>query len=462
MQNNQLFSAILTPKIVRYTIVIFIAIVGVWLTVSYFMQSDNFHLTPVGIPSSNKSPQIIDDHIYAFNGLFFYKQSLTEHTPATVLSEGIKLPAITKALWVKDKGVVLNFDGSLTRTIVEDEARSIGLSFSEKRSSTWYYDFSTNTIHYVGNFLIDGNSGYFDGKDRLYYLQRDESSLTLHTYVIPTKKDTSVPLSQNIKDVQLIDRCPTSQEVCITGTLSEKPGHSGMYAVGKQGEVKTLFSIEGDVYPLTGGEWVLSLNRSDDLSSKEDGNIPQYKKATLTNLKTSNKIDINHTFSSGNFLFTLYDDDRFVSLVDGGDNYITSGTRIGLRQLSKNTTYTQTGQPFSEGYTTNLSSSRDAILLNTIDKGYSVFAKDNYVRNNFSTLKQSEALKVADQCAGNTEKYNALNKENDNITIYLNDDKDFNNKVKSISKCLIEEDLIRGYNLSFTSIDPKSGRSTSY
>ncbi len=434
---------------------------------SLFFRVDAFRVTRLHIKSDNQSVSIDNGVLRAHNGAFFYKRSLTGNAAPTVLGGGVKLPGITHALWAGDKGVILNFDQSFIRTAVEDVANRNGLSYEEKARSTWYFDFSDNSLHHIGDYLLYSKAHYFDSKKNvLYYLEADEG-LALHAFNTATKQDQITPLSVQFGTITQLDKCGDSSKVCITGKTLGSPTDTAIYSIEDSGTAKKDFSVEGEFYPVLGSSYGLALERKDLIPLDEEDSMVEYKKGALINIKTGKRVEINRQLTPDNFLHTTYGEDGDKLAVLGGDsneNYTTAKQMPwGAITQSGRLTYDD-GDVFDSGIVIDSAPTANSILLKTTEGEYGIFAQSGYMRADFSKEDQDNAIDTARTCTKNVSNTRVeYDDELGKISFLVADDQNFNSNVSTINQCLVEKvATLYNYELSFTSYDLKSGRTTSY
>lgn len=432
-----------------------------------FFRTDSFTITRLNIRSDNLSLGIDGTTLRAYNGAFFYKKDLVNDTAPKVLGGGIKLPGITHALWAGDKGVVLNFDQSFIRTAAEDIANRNDLSYEERARSTWYFDFSSNTLRHVGNYMLYSKSHYFDSKKNvLYYLEADEG-LALHAFDTAAKQDRIIPLSVQFGTITQLDKCTDSTNLCVTGKTLGSPSHTAVYSVEDNGTAKKSFSVEGEFYPILGSSYGVTLDKKDLLPVDEEDSMIEYKKGSLVNIKTGEKIEMNNRLTPDNFLYTAYGDSGDKLAVVGGssnENYTTVKRMLwGSITQSGRLTY-DNGKAFEAGIVIDSAPTANSILLKTTEGEYGIFAPSGYIKADFSKENQDSAINTAQTCTKSVSNTRVeYDGELGTISLLVPDDQNFSSNVSTINQCLVNKvATLYNYELSFTSYDLKSGRTTSY
>lgn len=452
----------------KRTVAIGVIIAGfVVLLLMLFFRTDSFTITRLNIRSENASLGVDGTTLRVYNGAFFYKRSLTENTAPKVLGGGVKLPGITHALWAGDEGVLLNFDQSFIQTAVEDVAKQERLSYEEKARSTWYFDFSDNSLHHVGNYMLYSKTHYFDSKNNtLYYLEADEG-LALHAFDTATQQDRIIPLSVQFGTITQLDKCDKSDDICVTGNTLGSPTHTSIYSVKDDGTAKKVFSVDGKFYPILRSPYGIALKNKDITKSDEEVNvITEYERGALINVKTGKELAIPRHFTPDNTLYTTYGDegDKLALVGDSDQDYTTVKQMFwGPLVQSGRLSYSD-GKSFESAVVVDAMPTKNSLLLKTAEGEYGIFAPKGYVKADFSTDDSDIATDTVDQCIANTsDARSEYDEQFSAITLLIPDNEAFASSVSTINQCLTKKaDILYGYALSFTAYDPESGKITSY
>jgi len=432
-----------------------------------FFRVDAFTMTRLHLPSDNASVSVDGDTLRAYNGAYFYKKSLAKEAPPTVLGGGVKLPEITQALWAGDSGVLLNFDQSLAGTAVQDIATKKGLPYTSTTASTWYFDFSTDSLQHVGSYLLHDRARYFDKeKKMLYYLEGDDGQV-LHAFSTTTKRDRVIPLSVNFSAITQLGTCYDSSLLCVVGRPIAKPSHTEIYSVKDDGTAKKKISLDGDLYLVPGTAYGIALMNEDVEAGKGDGMIIEYAKGALLNLKTGEKLTINKRFSPG-ILYTTYgeDGDKLVFVGNLNEEYTTVQRHFLRPSVQYGRLVYSNGEKFgSSAIIIDSPPLKGSILLKTTDEEYSIFAPKGQVKADFS-VHASDA--VVDHVEGCTDGVDGARVRSDEespskIMLLLPDNSSLRAAIARVTDCIAKEaDMMYGYTVAFSSYDTKNGKITSY
>lgn len=462
MNSDIIMRSIRAISLRKVVLVGFIAL-AVIVAVNILLRGDQFHVTSLSLPASNKSVEVINDTLYAYNGSSFYKQAINQPgSSLAILGGGIKLPPVTRAAWAEDNGVLLNFDQSTIGTEVGDAATSLNLSYGQERESTWYFDFREKKLYHVGSYQLLAGAHYYDQSSKvLNYIENRDGLTLLHSFDSISKVDTSVLLSSDFSMVSLLARCyDDSKSICITGRRSEIADKSGIYKLGQDGELTTKYEIRGEVYSIPESPWVVTLDSRDDVSEITDGSIAQYKKATAINLTTKRTTTIKKILGPGNFLYTLYDQDEIAMIGSGGANYVRTGTLSGLSHTSEDALEYTDSSKFEASPIIEFSPMKDMIVFGSTDGQLNLFTQEGRTITTFSKVPQPTAAKKLQACSGNAD--TEWQTEEQTFTVFLPDTPAFKSEVRRVSDCIAKEKLTHGYLYAFTSVDPATGRPTSY
>ena len=457
------FTAMFSDRRVRLGLIVALILLGLFVAGRILLNSDDFRVTNLHIDSSNQSVAFDGQSIQAFNGAFFYKIPLDSRSGVKILGGGVKLPGITKAIWAGDRGVILNFDESYIHTPVETIAASKHLSYDQQRQSTWYFDFSSNTLLYLGNYTI-GDSAYLTDNNTVYFTTSETGRFKLHTFNALTRKDSTLRIPLDLSSVSSIGKCPSSNTICLVGSRESSPAQTGVFSVDSRGETKELLSVKGKLYPLSGFDKYIVLDESNDVSDSGEGSMPAFSKATIFDLSQKKAIgEINKTFAPDSFLYTSKDD-KIILVGDSVAGYITVQKHLWFDWISDNSLRYTNGDNFDWAPVINSSMTPSGILFTASDKQYNLLTDKSLIKADFSPHPSKDTVSAATTCAAMVKssktQYDASSQQ---ITILLPDNNAFASNVSNVSNCLAKTPAyIHGYNFSFTSYDTVSGRVTSY
>jgi len=451
---------LLRERKIRNSIIFFFGIVFLFVSYTIITRTDNFSITKLGIKGSNRSVYVSSDSVRAFNGAYFYKIDLATDTPPVVLSSGVKLPVITKALWVDDIGVVLNFDQSITNTAVESVATSNDLSFTEKRTSTWYFDFKTSSLSYIGNYLIDGDASYVDNT-KISFMSREDDTYQFHTFNTETKKDSIQSIEVKISDIDVISRCIKVDSICITGPKIGDTRSTETYAIGSSEKLSKQTGFDGTIYPLARSGIYAGLSNDNEVPGDDDGLLREYNAIDIVNTITKKQRIINISTTLDGFLYTMYNDQVVVLNNDPNFYTVTKNVLFFNKVSNKKLRYSD-GSDFTDGIIFKTSTSNNLINFISTDGAYNILAANGYLKNRlFSTEGSGLSIDSVTECvAANDVK---IKNTDDGVTVLVLDDDKFKQRVKSVSLCIAKDSgSTYALDYSFVSISPVNGRPTSY
>lgn len=459
---GEIATRLISNRKVQFGLLLCFILLVVLFVVLFLVRDDNYRVVRLGISSSNRSTEFDGTYVRSFNGISFYKIPVDKTSAPVVLGGGVKLPVVTNAVWAGDAGVLLNFDQSLIHTAVEKIADQRGLSYQQERNSTWYFDFGSNQLYYVGNFTLYENvSSYNNGL--LSYITGSVGKFELHTYNTKTRVDSSNPIPVSLDSVSNIGTCPSSNNICIVGHPAADPSRAAVYSVDADQNAHELLSIKGELYPIQDMNTYLTLDNSDNISGSGEDATLAYNKASLFDLTKRVRIaEIGKTFSPDGFLYTNTGDS--LTLLSGaGNGYSSTKKILWFTAVIDNELRYIDGEDFTAAPVLSSKPSPNGILFPSSDGQLNLLARKDADWSNFSTKDSDSITEHLKTCAKNSDIKVQYNSTVHTMSILIPDNSQFDSSVKDISSCLTRDtNFVKGYDYSFTSYNVKTGSITSY
>lgn len=431
----------------------------------------------------NKTPFITENFtsfsngkLYNYNGAAFYSVNPKDPNDVSVLSTGLRLPAVQKLYWAEDKGALVVFGDTQTDgSLVEKELTARGKAFDVVTTSyTWYLDFKTNSLHLVSDTPVDSYNAYYSPSKQAFYfstlpLHQDHGAdegqgPTLWTYSIDTRERKALIAGINSDLVRYIGPC-TGREVCII--QDEKPDKQTIWTVndGKKKVIANTYnsvSSTGDpsVFLAEKNERAGGAGGAEDAELQADLFVLNVEKNEEKATAIRVGVGVSPTASSydkGKKL-VLYDDSL---LTDNKSTFRNIAPDLFGTLQSKQEAYRLTGNDeLTEDITGILSRSTEGIsVIGGSEGGVYLHSPSsyNYAPETYNEKTLKKALKP---CTDKYTKYYEYAPEIRQATIGIVFDDNFASTVKKFSSCIASTDkkAFVGQNYIFIGLSPIDGR----
>lgn len=435
--------------------------------------------------TSNQFPTILDNHLYYFDGIGFYKRELSSGN-TTLLYSGDLLPKPSHITWVKDTGVLLSFNSSFSPSRVESELRSRSLPINSKtKKYTWFLNFSKNSLDIVdtepvlnNQFAISSNQG------KIYYSRSGGTSDTTHghgskefvlyEYDLVSKSVRSITSDQliNITYVGICDY--QTDSVCVAGTdPSQNITRSLIRFNLDNNSTDLLLKSTSRIYPTSNPSTFLLIDHTqDDFEHKHDIEDYDYvaEEAYFYNSTNNSKLNLGVKLSGTKFVTHFTDANNFyiigdvTSSSDGKSRIDYKTGAIENKKISiKNIPLSSisTNEYLLNDTLLGISHhSEDKTLINTLSSDFVLILR-NGTQVSLGKLSDERDIRSAiEDCLKNLTADIEYSMEEKIITLYIPEDKLNGTKFNEASSCLAEKrkGLLNNYTFSVLVKDSASGR----
>lgn len=411
--------------------------------------------------------------LYSFNGAAFYSVNPQDPSDITILSTGLRLPAVEKLYWAGDAGALMVFGDTQTDgSVVEKELAARGQVFDTLTTSyTWYLDFKTNTLHLASDTPMDSsNAHYSPAKKALYFSTlpfhqehgADNEGPTLWTYSTVKLERKELVESIGSGVVRYIGPCPNG-EVCVI--QDEQSSKQTLWAV-VDGKKKVITNIYNSISP-TGDQSTFLAEKNEKLGAKEGFEDAELQ-ADLFVLNvqkneerpTAIKVGVGATPTASAYndgkKFVLYDNSL---LAENKSTFRNIAPDLFGTLQSKKEAYGLKGG-LTEDITGVLSRSTDGVSILGGTKGGIYLHGPSSYNYKAETYDEKSLKEVLKSCVSKYTKYYEYAPEIRQATVGVVFDDNFASTIKKFSTCIADTDkkAFVGQNYIFIGLSPIDGR----
>ena len=161
----------------KYSKIALLSVVVLVLILMFFAlkpkpETKDFQLQTFGVTYPYRT-SLIDDKLYSFDGVRFLSTDI-KTGEGEVISTGLKLPTPSYIAWSKG-GVLLNFEEDYLGSAIQSELRANNISVSSSSNATWFLNFKTGKISFVGHYKILNNLAFYSSSDKSIYFIPDST-----------------------------------------------------------------------------------------------------------------------------------------------------------------------------------------------------------------------------------------------------------------------------------------------
>lgn len=491
--NNQQPAIDKRVKFIKWAAII-IPIVLIVLAIIYFATRPSyveFNVSTTDLESRNDFGYVHGTDLYAYNGMVFYKQNVT-NGDITVLSEGQRLPKPEDVYWANDKGALMKFSGSYALTAVEDHfnvPEDTILLPQDVENYTWYYDFATGDLNYVTRASVIPETAYYSEQDGgMYFIGNDGVGPTTQTplyfYDTNSQKLTQMSFDLNVTDMTHVGACPSEMKgVCFTARDNDDTSKKRVYNVTRDSEKKNvLFESDGQLFPTNNPNYYLTASYAQEEEAHShggsydgpagdvsDADASDETPVVLHNLTDDSSRTLDFTTGLAEPSFYFLGEDKFYVLhsntADAKEKTIyRSGELTGDGSRSEEFTLTSDGKPYEGVVNTINSQGSDGITLATnLEDRQILFTQtgEGMKTINVAAMPDAETAKrVVEGC---------MQREGDKVDYYEDTeqfvlltlaDNNFQQRYAQYAQCIADENpkVFYGYRFQLAGYDPGNGR----
>lgn len=434
--------------------------------------------TDTGMVARDNFGILYGSDLLGFNGMSFYKADTAADGAVTVISKSAKLPKPSRVFWATDKGALLNFEESFTGTIVENALFQNGQSITKfTELYSWYFDFSTGTIHKVSDAPLLANGAVYSKEDNGFYYMPDYSpfgpyedldypveSSPLYFYSIDKKANELISTDLQLTDVSHINQCPNvPQSVCIIARDKSNTREKKLYKVTKL-NMSVLLSSSGKIFPTNRPEYYIVAEAAEKSSGEEE--IIDYTSMTakLHDIRDELSIPFDFEIGADDVVTYIHDDNHFYMLNAHDESRYRSGEIKKNRIRSqKHTLLTNDGLAYQEKLTTYVSYGNKGMVLIATQNNDQIILSPSDMKPVVLDVSQEEAQKVVTNCTELHAQQNDYAESLDMFRVFFTEDSTFNSSLTSLGDCISKQNntVLSTYNFYIGLLDPRNGKITS-
>ena len=404
---------------------------------------------------------VFNNKIRAYNGVSFYEiDPISDTKPKILYTPNFRLPKPSKTVY-SDNGVLLNFESGINFSPVEEYFEKNDISSFSSPLMTWYLDFSDGSFSLVNASDIKENLAVYSEKDNGYYfvannnLDADETGSGDSVYFYDLKtKSSSVVTSDSKYIISSLSSCDKdSFNLCVVGqNLDESDGKLSLSAVSKDGSIKTIKKVDGQI--LNTPDKNVFLNLTD---TSTDGEIDVvYKKIDIFDISNDKITSFSGEVPDSNLAISKLENNYyFVNGLDNNLAYLNTGisNSVDWRPLPINK-----DMSINNGFIVyNNLSTNDFILVQQPNGNYYII-NNSPTDQQFNKTKEEQVTKVVNECVQVPDTETSVSRDGSLYSIYIDYNK-LSESIVIINKCLAKNvDNLYGYTYEFRGIDTLNGR----
>lgn len=464
--------------------VLFVVFVVLVLVTAFWPQPDlkQYNLSHTAISAEDNFGHLQGDSLYAYNGFAFYETNL-DSGKTTILSSGLKLPAISDVYWAGSKGALLSFSASFNLTAVTRALEQKGEAFDYYQSPryAWYLDFATNELKLVSRLEVSSGQAHYSPQENGFFFvtvaNPGSGSLNrtpLYFYDVASNQTKRVHRNLKVSDMGRMQACPGEGRVCFVARDFYDTDTESVFALTQDNKTKILYESQGRLFATNHPQHFIEVpnqGRVEDPENERDTPTDvtyDDQPAVLRDITADTNYDLGFSVGTTNPIMHFVDQQHFyvldsgVEAENGGAAYLSGTIKEGDATTVAYPLLQSNQEPFSSrivGGETHGNGSRTLVVVT--DGSLAVFSERGQAPpplQKADIQPVSQAVKQCMDASGATDQQ--YYSESNTFRVFFTADNSFDQNIARFADCLAASDAapMIGYMFNYAGVSPVNGR----